>query len=77
MCSAIGPGFKPNQYPLAGMWKSGLTAMLANKKLAGVTPEVKLGEHVTCMPPLSANKVAHPGFENQRCHQKCKTGVFH
>ena len=33
-------------------------------------------ECVTCMPPPSSNKAAHPGFETQRRrHQKYKTGV--
>ena len=30
--------------------ENGLAAMLANKRLAGVTPEVNLREHVTCSP---------------------------
>ena len=34
--------------------------MLAIKRLAGVTPEVNLREHVTCMPPLSSNKALKP-----------------
>ena len=54
----------------------GLAAMLATKRLAGVAPEVNLGECVahTCLP--SANKAAHSGFETQRRHhQKSKTGV--
>ena len=54
----------------------GLAAMLAAKRLAGVAPEVNLGECVTHMPSPSRNKVAHSGFETQRrCHQKSKTGV--
>ena len=57
--------------------KFGLSnAMLAIKKSAGVTPEVNLGEHVTCTPLPSANKAAHSGFETQkRHHQKSKTWV--
>ena len=52
----------------------GLAAMLASKRLAGVTPEVNLTEHVTCMPLPSANNADHSGFETQRrCHQKSKT----
>ena len=51
-------------------------AMLATKRLAGVTPEVNLREHVTCMPQPSVNKAIHSGSETQRrCHQKSKTGV--
>ena len=38
-------------------------AMLAGKRLAGVTPEVNLREYVTCMPPQSTNKAVHPDFE--------------
>ena len=30
---------------------------------------------VTCTPPPNVNKVAHSGFETQRCHQKSKTEV--
>ena len=53
-----------------------LAAMLANKRLAGVTPEVNLREHISCTPPPRANKAAHYGFETQRrCYQKSKTGV--
>ena len=55
--------------------ETGLAAILATKRSAGVTPEVNLREYVTCMPLLSANKAAHSGFENQRKHhQKAKTG---
>ena len=50
--------------------------MLAAKRSAGVTPEVNLREHVTCMPLPSANKAANSGFETQRRHhQKSKTAV--
>ena len=35
-----------------------LAAMLAAKRLAGVAPEVSLGECVTYMPPPSANKMS-------------------
>ena len=45
----------------------GLTAILATKRLAAVTPEVSLRECVTHMPPQSANKA---GF-----HKKSKTGI--
>ena len=41
--------------------ENSLAAMLAAKRLAGVTPEVNHREHVTCMPLPSANKVAHSG----------------
>ena len=47
--------------------ETGLTAMLAAKRLAGVTPEVNLRQHVTCMPLPSANKAVHSGFKT-----KCK-----
>ena len=52
-------------------------AILATKRLTGVTPEVNLGEHVTYMPLLSTNKAAYSGgFETQmRCYQKSKTEV--
>ena len=64
----IGPGFEPHQYLLAGMWTA--------KRSAGISPDVNLGERVTCTPPLSANKAAHSGFETQRRHyQKSRTGV--
>ena len=52
-----------------------LAAMLAaNKRLAGVTPEVNLREHNTYTTTKS-NKAAHSGFETQRRHHhKSKTG---
>ena len=55
--------------------RNGLTAMLAAKRLAGVTPQVNLGI------PLHADNKAckrgiHPDFETQgRRHQNVKTGV--
>ena len=50
--------------------------MLFAKRSSGVTPEVNLRKCVTYMPPSSANKAAHLGFETQsRHHQKSKTGV--
>ena len=57
--------------------QNGSDARLAAKRLAGVTPEVNIREHVTCIPPASANKAAHSCFETQRrCHQqKSKTCV--
>ena len=56
--------------------ENGSAAMLAAKRSAGVTPEVNLGEHVTCMPPPSTNKAAHSDFETQkRCHKKSKIEV--
>ena len=58
------------------MEENSLAAILATKRLAGITPEVNLPEHVTCAPPPSVNGAAHSGFETQgRCHQKSKTGV--
>ena len=55
---------------------NGSAAMLAAKKLAGVTSEVNLNEHVTCTPLLSMNKAAHSSFKTQsRHHPKSKTGV--
>ena len=53
----------------------GLAAMLASKKVAGVTPEVNFREWVTYMPLPSTNKAAYSGFETQRCNQKSKTRV--
>ena len=38
--------------------------MLPAKRSAGITPEVSLREHVTCMPLASANKAAHSGLWN-------------
>ena len=56
--------------------QNGLDARLAARRLAGVTPDVSIRENVICMPPPSANKVAHSGFETQkRLHKKSKTGV--
>ena len=53
-----------------------LAAMLAAKRLAGVTPEVNLMEYVTCTHQPNANKAAYSAFENQRRHHKnSKTGV--
>ena len=50
--------------------------MLATKRSAGTAPESNLREYITSMPPLSANKDAHSGFETQkRRHHKSKTGV--
>ena len=51
-------------------------AMLAAKRLTGVTPEVNLREHISHTPPPSVNKAAHSGFETQRRYdKKYKTGV--
>ena len=48
---------------------NGLAAMLANKRSAGVTPEVSFRIL------LYEGDEAHPGFETQgRPHQKSKTG---
>ena len=55
------------------MEEIGSAVMLAAKRSAGVTPEVNLRECVKCMPPPSADKAAHFGFETQRRHhQKSK-----
>ena len=49
-------------------------AMLAARRLAGITPEDP--EHVTHIPLSSVNKAAHSGFETQvRHYQKSRTGV--
>ena len=54
----------------------GSAAMLATKRLAGVTPEVNLMECVTWTSPSSVNKATHCGFETQRrLGPKSKTGV--
>ena len=45
---------------------NGSAAMLAAKRLAGVTSEVNLREHVICTHVLSANKGAQSCFETQR-----------
>ena len=59
------------------MEENGSAAMLATKRLAGVTPEVNLRYYVTYTPPPSVNKAAHSGFEIQRRrHQKSKTGIL-
>ena len=61
--------------------ENGLAALLATKRLAGVTPEVNPRKHLTRMPLPSMNKTVHSGFEIQRRHhqrrhhQKFKTGV--
>ena len=56
--------------------KNGLAAMVATKRVAGVTPEVNLRECITHTPLLGVNKASHSGFEaKRRCHQKSKTGL--
>ena len=51
-------------------------AMLAAKRLAGVTPEVNFRSCVACTPLPSMSKAACSGFETQkRCHQKSKRGI--
>ena len=56
--------------------KNSSAAMLATKRSVGVTPEMNIREHVTCIPLPSVNKAAHCGFETQRrLHQKSKTGA--
>ena len=58
------------------MWGDRPATMLAAKRSAGVTPEVNLGECISCTPLPSVNKAVHSGFETQRRHyQKSKTGV--
>ena len=58
------------------MWGKRLAAMPAIYTGRGVTPEVNLRVHISCMPPQSSNKAAHSGFETQRrCHQKSETGI--
>ena len=53
-----------------------LAAMLTVNRSAGVTPQVNLREHVTCMPLPSRKKAGHSGFETQiRYHHKFKTEV--
>ena len=57
------------------MDENGSAAMLATKRLVGVTPEVNFRECVTCMPLPSANNALC--FETQRrYHQKSKTGIL-
>ena len=56
--------------------KNGLAAMVATKRVAGVTPEANLRECITHTPLLGVNKASHSGFEaKRRCHQKSKTGL--
>ena len=43
-----------------------LAAMLDTERLAGVTPEVNLGECISHMSLPSVNKAGHSGFETQR-----------
>ena len=50
--------------------ENGLVVMLAAKRSAGVALQVNLREYTSCIPPPSANKAAHSGFEIQRCHQE-------
>ena len=50
--------------------------ILAAKRSVGVTPEVNLRKHITCIPLASTNKAFRSGFEIQRAYrQKSKTGV--
>ena len=44
--------------------ENGLAAMLAAKRSVGVTPEVNLREHTSCMPLQCVNKASHSGFES-------------
>ena len=57
--------------------ENGSATMLTNKRSAGVTLEVNLKHHVTCMPlPSMSTLQSHFGFETQRgLHQESKTGV--
>ena len=57
--------------------ENGSATMLTTKRSAGVTTEVNLKHHVTCMPlPSMSTLQSHFGFETQRGHhQKSKTGV--
>ena len=56
--------------------KQRLEALLADKGLAGVTPEVNLREHTSHISPSRVNMAAHSGFETQRgCYQNIKTGI--
>ena len=71
----IDPSFEPTNACSQYMEENGSAAMLATKRLAGVTPEVNLRYYVTYTPPPSVNKATHSGFEIQRRHhQKSKTG---
>ena len=63
---ARGLPFKSRQCLHRYVEEIGLAAMLASKRSAGVTPDLNLRECVTRMPPPSANKAAHSGFEPQR-----------
>ena len=72
----IGPGFEPTNVCSRYVQEISSASMVATKRLAGVAPEVNLGECVTCTPLPSTNKAALSGYETQRrCHQKTKTGV--
>ena len=57
--------------------ENGSAAMLAAKRLAGVAPEVNLGEHTSHMSLQSANKAAHsvdmcpPKFKKKRFGHTC------
>ena len=44
------------------MEENGSAAILDTKRLGGVTVEVNLREHVTCMPLPSMNKAAYRGI---------------
>ena len=75
----IDSGFECHEYLITcrSMWKR-ITQffMLASKRLAGVTPEVKLGEHVALI-SKKHNMAAQSDLETQkRNHEKSKTGVW-
>ena len=57
------------------IWRKGLAAMLAIKRLAGVTPKVNLRKCTSHRPLPSANKATHSVFETMRIHHKSKTAV--
>ena len=62
--SIISAGFKPP--PMLGfscVEEIGSAAILAVKRLAAVTPEMNLREHVTFIPLSNMNKAAHSGFK--------------
>ena len=52
------------------MWGKQPTAMLTIYTGKGVIPEVNLTEWILCMPPPSANKATHSGFETQKRHHQ-------
>ena len=57
--------------------ENGSAAMLAAKRLAGVAPEVNLGEHTSHMSLPSANKAAHSVDMCPPKFKKKKDSVIH